>query len=119
VVSLTFGGIKPLPSEVTIFVPVPRCTAFVDGSAMAIRPGRITINGKSILGTAAMSGVRRAALIDSAAMARCTTKKSVHQYPNDSTKPSPMTRANHSTPSGFECAFPIPCHECVYAEGSL
>ena len=33
----------------------------------------------SILGTAAINGVRRAALMDSAAIARCTTRKSVHQ----------------------------------------
>ena len=39
----------------------------------------MTSAGKSILGTAAMSGVRRAADIESAAMARCTTRKSVHQ----------------------------------------
>jgi len=47
--------------------------------ASAIMPGRITRNGKNILGTAAMSGVRRAAVMESAAMARCTTRKSVHQ----------------------------------------
>ena len=34
---------------------------------------------ENILGTAAISGVRRAAVIESAAMARCTTRKSVHQ----------------------------------------
>ena len=42
-------------------------------------PGTITRNGNSIFGTAAMSGVRRAAFIESAAIARCTTRKSVHQ----------------------------------------
>ena len=51
----------------------------VDGNATAMMPGTITRNGKNIFGTAAMSGVRRAALIDSAAIARCTTRKSVHQ----------------------------------------
>jgi len=70
-------------------------------------PGRITRNGKHILGSAAMSGVRRAAVIEFAAMARCTTRKSVHQYPNDSTKPRPMTSPNHSTPTGFADAFPM------------
>ena len=45
----------------------------------AISPGMITRKGKNILGNAAMSGVRRAAVIDSAAMARWTTRKSVHQ----------------------------------------
>ena len=35
--------------------------------------------GKNIFGTAAMSGVRRAADIESAAIARCTIRKSVHQ----------------------------------------
>ena len=43
--------------------------------ASAIIPGRITSAGKSILGIAAMSGVRRAAVIDSADMARCTIEK--------------------------------------------
>ena len=37
---------------------------------MAMSPGKMTRKGKSILGTAAMSGVRRAAFIESAAMAR-------------------------------------------------
>ena len=48
-------------------------------STSAIMPGRMTRKGKSIFGTAAISGVRRAAVIESAAMARCTTRKSVHQ----------------------------------------
>ena len=47
--------------------------------AMAIMPGRMTKAGNNILGTAAMSGVRRAADMELAAMARCTTRKSVHQ----------------------------------------
>src|SRR5258706_16443725 len=47
------------------------------GSAMAIKPGRMTRKGNSILGNAPMSGVRLAALMDFAAMARCTTRKSV------------------------------------------
>ena len=42
-------------------------------------PGKITNAGKSIFGTAAINGVRRAADIEFAAIARCTTKKSVHQ----------------------------------------
>src|SRR5687768_18385633 len=42
--------------------------------------------------------------MDSAAMARWTTRKSVHQYPNDSTKPRPMARPNHSTPIGLDAA---------------
>ena len=46
---------------------------------IAIIPGRMTRNGNSIFGNAAMRGVRRAEFIDSAAMARCTTRKSVHQ----------------------------------------
>ena len=47
------------------------------------------MNGMIIFGKAAISGVRRAADIELAAMARCTTRKSVHQYPNDKTKPKP------------------------------
>src|SRR5256886_15783406 len=70
-------------------------------------PGRITRNGKNIFGNAAMSGARRAAVIEFAAIAGCTTRKSVHQYPNDSTNPSPITRPNHSTPTGLVDACPM------------
>ena len=42
-------------------------------------PGTITMNGMIIFGNAAISGVRRAADMESAAMARWTTRKSVHQ----------------------------------------
>ena len=45
----------------------------------AISPGRMTRNGNSIFGKAAINGVRRAAAIELAAIARCTTRKSVHQ----------------------------------------
>ena len=48
-------------------------------SATAIMPGRITRAGKSIFGTAATSGVLRAAVMLRAAIARCTTRKFVHQ----------------------------------------
>ena len=80
-------------------------------SAIAIIPGRITRAGNSIFGIAASRGVRRAAAIESAAMARWTTRKSVHQYPNDSTKPSPITMPNHSTPMGLALAAFRWCHE--------
>src|SRR4029077_3320984 len=85
------------------------------GRAIAINPGRITRKGKSILGKAAINGVHRAEFIELAAMARWMTRKSIHQYPNDSTKPSPMLRPNHSTPRRLVCALPIPSHEWVYA----
>src|SRR5262252_9485780 len=78
-------------------------------------PGRITRNGKNILGIAAMSGVRRAADIESAAIARCTTRKSVHQYPNDSTKPSPITIPNTSTPIGLAEGLFINLHDSDHA----
>ena len=42
-------------------------------------PGRMTRNGKNIFGTAATSGVLRAAVMFLAAMARWTTRKLVHQ----------------------------------------
>src|SRR5882724_5784158 len=70
-------------------------------SATAIIPGRITSTGKIIFGTAAINGVRRAALMFLAAIARCTTRKLVHQYPKERTKPRPKTIANQSTPMGF------------------
>src|SRR5437879_13925376 len=82
-------------------------TPLVGLTTSASMPGRITRNGNSIFGNAAMSGVRRAAVIEFAAMARWTTRKSVHQYPNDSTNPSPMTRPNHPTPTGLVDACPI------------
>jgi hypothetical protein len=42
-------------------------------------PGMMTMNGRNILGRVPISGVRRAADMESAAMARCTTRKFVHQ----------------------------------------
>src|SRR5580765_6017865 len=83
------------------------------GRAMAISPGRITKKGKNIFGIAAMRGVLRAALIESAAMARCTTTKSVHQYPNERTNPSPITSPNHSTPRRLVCGLAMPTQEWV------
>src|SRR5271165_1359928 len=70
-------------------------------SATAIIPGTITSTGKIIFGTAAIKGVRRAALMFLAAIARCTTRKFVHQYPKESTNPRPKTMANQSTPMGL------------------
>src|SRR5438270_1548619 len=81
-------------------------------------PGRITRKGKNILGTAAISGVRRAADIDLAAIALCTTRKSVHQYPNESTNPNPITNPNHSTPIGFVEGDAMYCHEWLQAPGA-
>src|SRR5439155_22874634 len=81
-------------------------TPLVGLTTSASIPGTMTRKGNSIFGTAAMSGVRRAAVIEFAAIARCTTRKSVHQYPNDSTNPSPITRPNHSTPTGLVDACP-------------
>ncbi len=75
--------------------------------AMAIRPGRMTTNGTSILGKAATIGVRRAAFMSCATIARCTTRKSVHQYPNDSTKPRPMIMPNRPMPMGFASGEPM------------
>ena len=48
-------------------------------SASAAMPGTITMNGIIILGSAAMTGVRRDADMEFAAMARWITRKSVHQ----------------------------------------
>src|ERR1035437_782731 len=75
-----------------------------DPTETAMRPGRITRNGRNILGMVAMRGTRRADSSESAAMARWTTRKLVHQYPKLSTKPSPMVRPIHSTPRGFVLA---------------
>ena len=66
-----------------------------------------------------MRGVRRAAPIESAAIARCTTRKSVHQYPNDSTNPRPIATPKTSMPIGFVSGLPIPRQECVSAIGSV
>src|SRR5258708_35634920 len=101
-----FGGIIPIrPGIATGVLAVIAfaggTTASCVGKATAINPGRITRNGKNIFGIAAIKGVLRAALIESAAIARCTTRKSVHQYPNDSTNPKPIAKPNTSTPSGF------------------
>src|SRR5262249_53611305 len=76
-------------------------------AATAIIPGNMTRNGMNIFGSAAIRGVRRAASIEFAAIARCTTRKSVHQYPNESTKPSPITSPTQVTPIGLREASPI------------
>ena len=76
------------------------------------------MNGITILGKAAISGVRRAADIELAAMARWTTRKSVHQYPNDSTKPRPATSPKTSTPMGLAAEEPVNFQACVITGGS-
>src|ERR1700689_4013841 len=86
--------------------------------AMAIMPGKMTSAGKSILGKAAMSGVRRAADMELADMARCTTRKSVHQYPKERTKPRPNTMANQSTPNGLSAAVAMCDQELVNVPGA-
>ena len=65
------------------------------------------MNGSNILGNVPMIGVRRASDIDRAAMARCTTRKFVHQYPKESTNPRPATIPKISTPMGFWLALPM------------
>jgi hypothetical protein len=75
----TFGGIKPLARGALSEPGWLLATLNVDGTAIATSPGKITSSGKNILGIAAIKGVRRAEAIESAAMARCTTRKSVHQ----------------------------------------
>ena len=107
---------KGVPVTAIVFAGV---VASWFGKAIAISPGKITRNGNSIFGSAPISGVRRAALIEFAAMARCTTRKSVHQYPNDNTNPRPIANPNHSTPSRFVCALLIPTHECTKLGSSL
>src|SRR6266704_3688391 len=97
-----FGRLNPEPPDLYV-------------NAMAIIPGKITRKGKSIFGTAAINGVRRAADIDLAAMARCTTKKSVHQYPNDKTNPRPIANPNHSIPIGFDDGEPMNFHDSLHA----
>src|ERR1700676_826173 len=49
------------------------------GRPMAMRPGKITRNGNSILGTAAISGTLRAESMFFEAIAVWMTRKSVHQ----------------------------------------
>src|ERR1035437_7935580 len=63
-------------------------------------PGMMIMKGKNILGRVPISGVRRAADMESAAMARWTTRKFVHQYPNESTKTRTATMLKISTPLG-------------------
>src|SRR5580658_2890985 len=76
------------------------------------------MNGMIIFGNAATSGVLRAADIESAAIARCTTRKSVHQYPNDSTNPSPNVISNQFTPIGLSDELAMCCQELVYVPGA-
>src|SRR5678815_1524563 len=73
----------------------------------AMIPGTMIRNGINIFGIAPMSGVLRAAVVDSAAMALCTIKKLVHQYPNERTNPRPAKIPYHFTPIGFAFAAPV------------
>jgi hypothetical protein len=65
-------------------------------------PGRNTRNGNAICGSAAVSGVRLAAFMESAAIARCTARKSVHQHPNESTRPQAAPAAGLPQPEEHE-----------------
>jgi hypothetical protein len=60
-------------------------------SASPSSPGRITINGTIILKAAPMIGAIFAERRSRAARTRCTTRKSVVQYPNEITQPKPNT----------------------------
>src|SRR5947207_8190694 len=85
----------------------------------AISPGRTTRKGKSILGNAAISGVRRAAVIESAAMARCTTRKSVpvaerHHEPQCHYKPQQFYAARGCR---HVCHFLSGARVCALGEG--
>src|SRR6201994_1433932 len=82
-------------------------------SAMAMRPGRMTMKGMNIFTPAAISGVLRAADMELAAMARWTTRKAVHQYPKDRTKPNPMESPNQSTPRRLVLAWAMPAQAWV------
>ena len=91
VTGLIFAGTMPLPcstcGETTWMLWMIDPSAFLVtvstvcgvGNAMASRPGRITRNGNSIFGTAAISGTRRAESIFFEAIAVWITRKSVHQ----------------------------------------
>src|SRR3954468_17952175 len=108
------GGAGAVPETIAVAGAAMLAPAVAAGTAAsAISPGMITRNGNSAFGIAAMSGVRRAAAIESAAIARWTTRKSVHQYPNDNTNPRPATTPNHSNPAGFLEASPRLAHALV------
>src|SRR5271155_962318 len=93
VTGLTFAGMRPLPAliellrsvatsmlaDVPILCGCIMACCVIAGVAIAIRPGRITRNGKNIFGIAAMSGTRRADSSVSVAIAVWMTRKSVHQ----------------------------------------
>src|SRR3954464_5140599 len=112
------GGAGAVPETIAVAGAAMLAPADAAGAAAsAISPGMITRNGNSAFGIAAISGVRRAAAIESAAIARWTTRKSVHQYPNDNTNPRPIDTPNTSTPSGLVDALAMPRHECVSASG--
>ena len=67
-------GASPPAISAVLFSPLSSVTA-----TPAIMPGMITMNGMNIFGNAPMIGVRRAADMLLAAMARCTSTKFVVQ----------------------------------------
>src|SRR4051812_37989200 len=87
------GGAGAVPETIAVAGAAMLAPAVAAGTAAsAISPGMITRDGDSAFGVAAMSGVRRAAAIESAAIARWTTRKSVHQTRTTTRTPDPSTR---------------------------
>ena len=80
-------------------------------------PGMITRNGTTILAKVPMIGAERAAVIESAAIARCTSTKFVVQYPKDKTKPSPKTMPKADNAGELKPDSSRPGQECSWFSG--
>ena len=89
-------------------------------SAIAIMPGRMTRNGNSIFGNAAMSGVRRAADIEFGrhrALHDQEVGAPVAERQHEARGPSPCRTTRR--PSGSSAALPMCAQECVQAPGAI
>jgi len=79
-------------------------------TAMASRPGRMTIRGTAILKKPPMIVPFCALERSLADKTRCTTRKSVVQYPKEIAKPHPKTIAAQCMPAGLPPASLIDPH---------
>ncbi len=88
-------------------------TSFIGNTASPSKPGRITMAGSSILNAAPMMVAIFAERRSRAASTRCTTRKSVVQYPNAPISPKPNTMPVQCTPIGLSAAAPMLRHMWV------
>ena len=88
------------------------------GNPTAITPGKTIRTGTNIHSAAAISGDLRADSTSFAAMAVCSSLKSVHHIPPPSTSPTPSPSPTAPIPVECAPAFAPPLHSCKKPAGT-